>query len=140
MWDIYTLLRDFDTNAVSANFDIGHATVEGGYGGWMHSANLLLPYMRGVAFKDFRWKQDTKGKWIPGWCPVGEGMVNFKQFLPMLKQAGFKGPLQLHMEYEEAGSAAHGEFTSSVPKDKLLAMMRQDVTRFRALLTAAGLA
>jgi hypothetical protein len=47
--------------------------------------------------------------------------------------------MQLHMEYEEAGSAAHGEFTTSVPKDKLLGMMRQDVTRFRAMLTAAGL-
>jgi sugar phosphate isomerase/epimerase len=139
MWDLYTLLQGLDTNAVSANYDIGHATVEGGYGGWIHSANLLFPFMRGVAFKDFKWVRESDGKWVPGWCPMGDGMVNFKAFLPMLKASGFSGPLQLHMEYEELGSAAEGGTTSSVPKDKLLAMMRQDVVRFRAMLTAAGL-
>ena len=140
MWDLHRLLEGLDTNAVAANFDIGHATVEGGYGGWMHSANLLLPYSRGLAFKDFRWTKNKKGEWVPGWCPMGDGMVNFKEYLPMLKRANFTGPLQLHMEYEELGAAASGGTTTSVPKDKLLAMMRQDVTRFRAMLTAAGLA
>jgi sugar phosphate isomerase/epimerase len=139
MWDLYLLLKDFDTDAVSANYDIGHATVEGGFGGWIHSSRLLLPYMRGVAVKDFKWKQNEKGAWIPGWCALGDGMVNFKQFLPMLKEAGFSGPLQLHMEYPELGSAANGKTESSVPKDKLLAMMRQDITRLKALLRDAGL-
>jgi L-ribulose-5-phosphate 3-epimerase len=139
MWDLYMLLQGLDTNAVSANYDIGHATVEGGYGGWMHSANLLLPYARGIAFKDFKWVREQDGKWVPGWCPMGDGMVNFQAFLPMLKASGFSGPLQLHMEYEELGTVANGGTTSSVPQDKLLGMMRQDVTRFRALLTAAGL-
>jgi sugar phosphate isomerase/epimerase len=140
MWDLYLLLKDFDTDAVSANYDIGHATVEGGFGGWIHSSRLLLPYMRGVAVKDFKWIQNEKGAWIPGWCALGEGMVNFKQFLPMLKETGFSGPLQLHMEYPELGSAANGKTESSVPKDKLLAMMRRDITRLKALLRDAGLA
>lgn len=139
MWDLYLLLKDFDAESVSVNYDIGHAHVEGGHGGWRHSANLLFPYMRGAAFKDFRWTRDAKGEWIPGWCPLGDGMVRFKEFLPMLKKSGFTGPIQLHMEYEELGAAATGGATSSVPKDKLLAMMRQDVTRFRALLSGAGL-
>src|SRR6266542_1045184 len=54
MWDLYLLLKDYDANAVSANYDVGHATVEGGYGGWIHSARLLMPYMKGVAVKDFK--------------------------------------------------------------------------------------
>ena len=140
MWDLHRLLEGLDTNAVSANYDIGHATVEGGHGGWIHSANLLLPYSRGLAFKDFLWAKDKKGEWKPGWCPIGDGMVHFKEFLAMVKKSDFTGPLQLHMEYEELGTAANGATASSVPKDKLLAMMRQDVTRFRAMLTAAGLA
>ena len=140
MWDLYLLLKDFDADAVSANYDIGHATVEGGFGGWIHSSRLLLPYMRGVAVKDFKWTQNEKGAWIPGWCALGDGMVNFKQFLPMLKEAGFSGPLQLHMEYPELGSAANGKTESSVPKDKLLAMMRRDITRLKALLRDSGLA
>jgi sugar phosphate isomerase/epimerase len=140
MWDLYLLLKDFDTDAVSANYDIGHATVEGGFGGWIHSSRLLLPYTRGVAIKDFKWTQNEKGAWIPGWCPLGDGMVNFRQFLPMLKESGFSGPLQLHMEYPELGSAANGKRESSVPKDKLLAMMRRDIARLTGLLRNSGMA
>lgn len=139
MWDLYLLLKDFDTESVSANYDIGHATVEGGFGGWIHSARLLLPYTRGIAVKDFRWIQNAKGAWVPGWCALSDGMVNFKQFFGMMKEAGFAGPLQLHMEYPELGSASTGQTESSVPKDKLLAMMRRDITRLKDLLRDSGL-
>ena len=140
MWDLYLLLKDFDTEAVSANYDIGHATVEGGFGGWIHSSRLLLPYMKGVAVKDFLWKKNAKGAWEPGWCALGEGMVDFKRFFPMLKQAGFSGPLQLHMEYPELGTAATGKTESSLPKDKLLAQMRHDIATLTELLHDTGMA
>jgi sugar phosphate isomerase/epimerase len=139
MWDLYLLLKDFDTDSVSANYDIGHATVEGGLGGWIHSSRLLLPYMKGVAVKDFFWKKNEKDMWSPRWCPLGDGMVDFKQFLPMLKQAGFSGPLQLHMEYPELGTAATGKTESSLPKDKLLSLMRHDITKLKELLHGAGM-
>jgi sugar phosphate isomerase/epimerase len=96
--------------------------------------------MKGVAVKDFLWKKNEKGAWIPGWCPLGEGMVDFKQFFPMLKQAGFSGPLQLHMEYPELGTAANGKNESSLPKDKLLSLMRHDITKLKDLLRGAGMA
>ena len=140
MWDLYLLLKDFDTNAVSANYDVGHATVEGGYGGWIHSANLMMPYMRGVAVKDFKWKQNEKGAWVPGWCALGQGMVNFKQFLPMLKASGFKGPLQLHMEYPDLGGADSGKKTFTIPKEKLLAIIKRDVDTLKTLLRESGMA
>ena len=139
MWDLYILLKDFDTEAVSTNYDIGHATVEGGFGGWIHSAKLMLPYTRGIAVKDFKWERNEKGAWAPGWCALGDGMVNFKKFLPMLKEIGFSGPLQLHMEYPELGTAANGKTESSVPKDKLLAMMRRDITRLKDMLRDASM-
>jgi L-ribulose-5-phosphate 3-epimerase len=67
-------------------------------------------------------------------------MVDFKRFFPMLKQAGFSGPLQLHMEYPELGTAATGKTESSLPKDKLLAQMRHDITKLKELLHDAGMA
>lgn len=137
MWDLYLLLKDYDTNAVSANYDIGHATVEGGFGGWMHSSRLLLPYTRGIAVKDFKWIQNAKGAWVPGWCGLGQGMVDFKAFFAQMNQAGFSGPLQLHMEYPELGSAATGKFESSIPKDNLLGLMRRDMKRLKELLGEA---
>ena len=139
MWDLYLILKDLDTDSVSVNYDIGHATVEGGYGGWIHSSRLLLPYSRGIALKDFRWKQNAKGQWVPGWCPLGDGQVNFARFLPMMKASGFKGPLQIHMEYPELGGADTGKREVAIPRDKMMAMMRQDITRFKTMLRDAGI-
>lgn len=140
MWDLYLLLKDFDPDLVSVNYDIGHATVEGGYGGWINSTRLLLPYMRGTAVKDFNWVRNDKGEWRPGWCPLGKGMVNFKRYFAMLKAGGFSGPLQLHMEYRELGGAAHGRRESTIAKEKLLTLMRNDVDALKAMLREAGVA
>ena len=139
MWDLYLLLKDFETDSVSANYDVAHATVEGGFGGWIHSASLLLPYTRGIAIKDFKWIRNEKGAWVPGWCALGEGMVDFKKFLPMLKASGFSGPLQLHMEYPEVGTASVGKFESSIPKDKLMAIMKRDLTKLKEMLREASI-
>jgi sugar phosphate isomerase/epimerase len=138
MWDLYLLIRDYDASAVSANYDIGHATVEGGFGGWIHSARLLTPFMRGVALKDFKWKQGPRG-WTPGWCALGQGMVNFKQFLGMLKAAKFNGPLQLHMEYDELGGADSGKKTFTIPKPQLLAIYKRDIDVLKRMLSEGGL-
>lgn len=134
MWDLWLLLKDHDPNLVSANYDIGHATVEGGFGGWIHTSRLLLPYTRGVAVKDFRWASNDRGVWRPRWCALGEGMVDFRQFFGIMKAARFAGPLQLHMEYPELGGADVGRTSFTIPKEKLLAIMRKDVETLKGLL------
>jgi sugar phosphate isomerase/epimerase len=139
-WDLYLLLKGFDPDAVSANFDIGHATVEGGLGGWVHSAKLLTPFIRGVAVKDFAWERNAKGVWQPHWCALGRGMVNFREFLQMLKAARFAGPLQLHMEYDELGGAGEGRTAFSISKEKLLAIMQRDLDTLKGMLREAGMA
>lgn len=140
MWDLYYVLESFSPDAVSVNYDIGHATVEGGYGGWIHSSRLLMPLIRGVAVKDFLWKKNEKGAWVPGWCGLGQGMVNFAQFFKMLKAANFAGPLQLHMEYDDLGGADKGRTTFTIPKEKLLAIMQRDIDTLKRLLKEAGMA
>jgi sugar phosphate isomerase/epimerase len=137
MWDLYLLIKDLDSDAVSVNYDIGHATVEGGYGGWLHSARLLMPYTKGTAIKDFRWTRGRNGDWRPGWCPIGDGMVNFKRYFGMLKAAKFSGPVQLHFEYPELGGAESGAKTFSVPKDRLLGFFKRDLDAVKAILREA---
>src|SRR5574340_313553 len=139
-WDLYLLLKDFSPDAVSVNYDVGHATVEGGYGGWIASTRLLLPYMRGIAVKDFYWEKNAKGQWRPRWCALGQGMVDFKQFLSMVKAANFTGPLQLHMEYDELGGADSGKTQFTIPKEKLVAIMKRDIETFKTMLRGAGMA
>jgi sugar phosphate isomerase/epimerase len=140
LWDLYILLKDFDSNAVAVNFDIGHATVEGGFGGWVHAAHLLMPFIQGVAVKDFKWQRDERGAWVPQRCALGQGMVNFRQFLPMLKAARFSGPLQLHMEYPELGGPDKGETAFSISKESLLAILQRDLNVLKGLLRDARMA
>jgi sugar phosphate isomerase/epimerase len=137
-WDLYLLLKPFSPDEVAANFDIGHATVEGGLGGWLHSARLLLPYARGISVKDVRWRKAENGAWQPDWCALGQGMVRLPEFFKLVKQSGFAGPLQLHYEYPELGGAASGQRKSTVPREELLRIFRRDLTLLRSLLRQAG--
>jgi sugar phosphate isomerase/epimerase len=137
MWDIWYVLKDLDTTAVGVNLDSGHVTVEGGLGGWINSTLLLAPMVRGIAVKDFYWQKTPQG-WAPRWCGLGDGMVDFTGFLKILKQAGFEGPVQLHMEYEELGAAHTGKTTSTIPKEEFVRLCRRDLERLRRFQSAAG--
>jgi sugar phosphate isomerase/epimerase len=139
IWDIWYILRGLDSRSIGINYDIGHATVEGGHGGWLHTTRLAAPLMRGVALKDFRWGQNARGEWTPQWCAPGQGMVNFRRFFGLLKEAGFQGPLQVHFEYPELGQAHAGAARLDIEKTRFLAILRRDLAFFREQLRAAGL-
>lgn len=139
IWDLREVLRDFDPRQVGINYDIGHATVEGGFGGWINSFLAAGPYVRGIAVKDFLWEKDQAGNWRPAWKPLGQGMVRLPQFLAMVKQAAFDGPLQIHFEYP-LGGADGGKPTLTIPKEEVFAAMKRDVATLRGYLSAAGLA
>ncbi|MCX6607472.1 MAG: sugar phosphate isomerase/epimerase [Acidobacteria bacterium] len=132
MWDLWLLLKDHDPAQVSFNYDIGHATVEGGLGGWVHSARLAAPFTRGVALKDFRWEKGPKG-WRVQWCPIGEGMVQFDKYFPMMKASGFRGPLQVHYEYD-LGGADKGLTKITIEPKQVFAAMRKDLVALKSLL------
>ncbi len=137
VWDVWMLVRDEDPRCIGINYDIGHATVEGGYGGWIDSAHLVQKHMRGVALKDFRWAHTEKG-WVPEWCPIGEGMVNFTAFFEVLKSAKFAGPVQVHFEYP-LGGADGGKRQVNISRNQLAASMRHDLEQIRTLMTQAQL-
>lgn len=138
IWDLYILLKDFDPNSVSVNYDTAHATVEGGYGGWMNSLRVTETYLRGVAVKDFRWEKNSRGEWTPEWCPVGQGMVRFPRFFRMIAERKFAGPLQMHYEYP-LGGADTGKTTITIPREQVYAAMRRDLKLVRGWLAEVGL-
>ncbi|MCC7340410.1 MAG: sugar phosphate isomerase/epimerase [Bryobacterales bacterium] len=139
VWDLWELLRDEDPNAVSFNYDIGHATVEGGFGGWINTLRLALPYSRGTAVKDFVWAKNSQGQWRPRWRPLGEGMVDFTGYFNLLKNSTVPMPLQLHLEYDELGAAAHGSKQLDMPRERVVAMLKRDMARLREMRAKAGL-
>ena len=136
IWDLWMILKDLDTTRVSVNFDLCHATIEGGLGAWVRSTQLVAPMTRGIAIKDFKWGQNAKGQYVPVKCPLGEGMVNFKKFLPMMKAANFSGPVQMHFEYP-LGGADSGAKTLTIEKEKVFAAMKKDLIVLRGWLREA---
>ncbi|MCZ2153881.1 MAG: sugar phosphate isomerase/epimerase [Bryobacterales bacterium] len=139
VWDLWELIRDEDPNTVSFNYDIGHATVEGGFGGWLTSMRLALPFTRGTAVKDFYWAKDVDGAWRPRWCPLGEGMVDWAGYFNQLKNAPAPLPLQVHLEFDELGAAAHGRRQLDMPRERVVAMLKKDVSRVKELRAKAGI-
>jgi sugar phosphate isomerase/epimerase len=138
IWDLYILMKDLDPKAMGVNYDVGHATIEGGLGGWIDSFKITGAHLRGIAVKDFLWEQDAKGNWREEWKPIGEGMVRFPQFFAMVAEAGFAGPLQIHYEYP-LGGANNGTRKITVSREEVFSAMKKDLVKVRGYLGQAGL-
>jgi len=138
VWDLWVLLKDRDPRWVSVNFDVAHATVEGGFGGWVNSTRLIAPFIRGIAIKDFKWGKNARGAWEPQWCPLGEGMVNFPAYFAMLKEAQFSGPVQLHTEFP-LGGVEDGAKKPTLGRAEILAAIRKDLNTLKGWMRDAEL-
>ena len=138
IWDLHEIMRDLDPKLVGINYDVGHATVEGGLGGWIASFRICGPHLRGIAIKDFVWEKDAKGAWREQWKPIGEGMVKFGQFFSMVAETDFNGPLQLHFEYP-LGGAQNGTRSLTIPREHVLSAMKKDLAAVRGHLAQSGI-
>jgi sugar phosphate isomerase/epimerase len=92
VWDMALLMRDFPATELAWCFDIMHATVEGG-SSWPIQVQLVKERIGAAYFKDFAWV--GKGRQS---VPLGEGVVS-RDYVAQLKQAGYAGPVSLHLEY-----------------------------------------
>jgi sugar phosphate isomerase/epimerase len=102
VWDIARVMDRLDPHWAGYYFDVRHAVVEGGDGGWRSALNLAAPRLKMVAIKDFYWER-AGGGWRQRNCPLGEGMVDWKACFATLAGARFHGPVSLHLEYEIPG-------------------------------------
>ncbi|MEO6803294.1 MAG: TIM barrel protein [Granulicella sp.] len=138
IWDLWLLIRDLDPRWIGMNYDIGHATIEGGFGGWETSTQLAGPSMRGIALKDFFWPARKPGQKLslyePKWCPIGEGIVDFHVFFALVKASSFDGPVQLHFEYPAFAGAENGDTSLHIPEAQLISMVRKDLTAIHDVL------
>lgn len=131
VWDLAQVLAAVKSPLMGCQYDIRHATVEGG-SSWPNGLRLILPHIRFLAVKDFIWEK-RQGTWRAVSVPLGEGMVDFKAFFAQLKQAGFHAPISLHLEYA-LGGAEHGSRTLTIPKEQVYAAMRRDLETLRKLV------
>ena len=130
VWDVARVIDRLDPRWVGYYFDVRHAVVEGGEGGWRSALNFVAPRLKMVAVKDFFWEKGAKG-WQQRNCPLGEGMVDWKQFFAALARSGFHGPVSLHVEYEIPGA------TPVAQRENTLAAAERDLAFLRAGLAEA---
>ncbi|MCD6308326.1 MAG: TIM barrel protein [Candidatus Latescibacteria bacterium] len=126
VWDIWYAIKGLDPRGIGCQYDIRHATVEGGTS-WPLGLKLIRPFIGSLVIKDFKWGL-ADGKWRVVDTPVGEGMVDFKAFFTMVKDLGITAPITMHFEYhyeETRGGAA--------------AIMGKDLAALKSLLAEAGL-
>lgn len=130
VWDIASVIETLDPKWAGFYFDPRHAVAEGGVGGWKIATNLVMPRLKMVAIKDFRWEKTAKG-WKDSNCPLGGGMVDWKYFSKTLAGSGFHGPISLHIEYEVPGD------TPAIREENILAALKRDLQFLKARLEEA---
>lgn len=130
LWDVTTVIDRLDPKWAGYYFDVRHAVVEGGGGGWKIATNLVAPRLKMIAVKDFYWEKTAKG-WRIVNCPLGEGMVDWRQYFKLLRQANFHGPVSLHLEYEIPGA------TEAAKEENTLAAAQRDLEFLKARLSEA---
>jgi sugar phosphate isomerase/epimerase len=138
LWDFAPVIDSLDPRWVGYYYDLENAAEEGGAQGWRIDANLAMPRLKMLAAKDMYWKKTETEGWRATTCPLGEGMCNFKVLLRMAAEAGFHGPISLHMEYQIPGvSDEQGIALSRATNDALMAAAQRNLDTLKALLDAA---
>ena len=114
LWEVWQLLENTDEEGAGAQYDIRHATLEGGYY-WKTSLALLQKRISSLVLKDFKWHK-VNGKWKAVNTPIGEGMVDFESFFRLVKQYQINVPVSLHYEYL-GGMTDRNEIFQTMKKD-----------------------
>jgi len=136
VWDIAKVLKEIDSPWLGSQYDIYHATVEGA-NTWPVGFKLISPYVRTIDIKDFKWIE-LDGKSRSEAAPLGEGMVDFKRFFRLLKEANLQIPISLHYEYP-LGGAENGSSRLTIDSNQLISAMKKDLVTLKAYLKEAGL-
>lgn len=135
--DLAYLLEGLDPRWIGCQFDIRHATVEGGKA-WPNGINWLKDFMATIVIKDFIWAKHPKtGKYSVMNTPLGEGMVDFIGYFKLLRKQFIHPIVSLHAEYE-LGGANKGSRELSIPKKKVYEALRKDLTVLRDLWQASA--
>ena len=121
---------------MDSQYDILHATVKSA-NTWPTGLKLLKPYIKSIDIKDFQ-KAKKDGKWMAEMVPLGDGLVDLKKYLSLLKQYDIRVPMSLHFEYP-LGGAEHGSKTLTIPKEECIAVMKKDLSKLRDLIRETGL-
>jgi len=136
VWDLHAVLSDEDPQWVGVQYDIRHATAEGGQS-WPLALKLLAPWIKCTDLKDFKWEQ-APGKGSIDNVPIGEGIVNYDAYFKLVRELNISGPRSVHFEYPPFERAP--KMSDEEKRPVLLAAMKKDLAALKGLMAKQGLA
>ncbi len=130
--DIAYLLDGLNPTWMGCQFDIRHATVDGGQA-WPTGIKWLQTYISTITAKDFIWFKDpSTGVYRVKNVPMGQGMVDWIRFFKTLRAFGRHPVVSLHAEYD-LGGATGGNREITLPKMQVLNAYKRDLKTLRKL-------
>ena len=129
VWDIYELMKNVNPQYMGVQYDIRHAVTEGGYS-WPLGMKRIAPWIKTIDIKDFAWGKNPDGQWKHSNVPLGEGMVNFDEFLKEYAKLKVEAPISIHYEYD-LGGAELGKKEITMDPMKIYGMMKKDLNWLR---------
>ncbi len=127
IWDLQQLLLDISPTNLGSQYDIMHASVEGGKN-WEIGFELIKPHINSLVIKDYKWKKIDE-KWKMVYTPLGEGMIDFHHYFTLLKKYNINVPITLHAEYDLGGAEKGG--IPTIEKSEILKKIKKDVSYIR---------
>ena len=124
VWDIGQLLHQINSPWIGCQYDVRHATVEGGTS-WPLGFEYVKPFINSLDVKDFQWVKEN-GKWIAQNVPLGEGMVDFDKYFKLIRTLPSSIPMCIHMEYP-LGGAEHGNRKITIPPNEIKSAMKKEL-------------
>jgi sugar phosphate isomerase/epimerase len=135
IWDIAPVIESLDPRRCGFYFDLCHAAMSLGENGWKVATNLVIPRLKMIGAKDFYWKQDGPRKWRTETCPMGQGIVPWRQFLRTLAESNFHGPISLQEEFPIPGVADYsGIAVSRAAVPQVMAAAKQGLDYLKSLI------
>jgi len=129
VWDLYEVMKDVNPQHMGIQYDIRHAVTEAGYS-WKLGMLRVAPWIKTIDIKDFVWKKNPTGEWHHQNVMLGEGMVNFDEFLKEYVKLNVVAPISIHYEYD-LGGAETGKKATTMDREKIFSMMKTDLDWFR---------
>jgi len=107
------LLDGLDPDNVAMYYDAGNMMCIDGHEAWAMGIDIAGKYLRYVGIKNVHWFKKENGGWDRGFCPLRDGIIDYKEVLGALKASGYSGDYNVHTFYIPDGSV-HEQSTIDV--------------------------
>jgi L-ribulose-5-phosphate 3-epimerase len=161
-FDILYVLKDFDPRFVSVQYDTGNL-LQTNQQNLVTQLRMGAPYIGGFVFKDAIIEPNPtadpnspataagagrgggggrggqQGRFRNRQVPVGTGIINLPLIAQTLKEINFNGPMECQPEWPELGGADQGRDTITIPRERVIELLRRDRLTVEAAFAGTNL-